>query len=93
MVRRIEMLSTHTLREDKCQRRRVCQSGVSRRDKSLSALCNELIARYGQDGTIIDLDEVQVFGMNVACASLHSAAVPCDCRLPFPTGRSGGSTT
>ena len=32
---------------------------VPRRDKSLSALSHELIARYGQDGTIIDLDEVQ----------------------------------
>ena len=33
---------------------------VPRRDKSLSALSHELITRYGQDGSIIDLDEVQV---------------------------------
>ena len=33
---------------------------IPRRDKSLSALCTELIARYGQDGTVIDLDDVQV---------------------------------
>ena len=33
---------------------------VPRRDKSLSALSHELIARYGQDGTVIDLDDVQV---------------------------------
>jgi hypothetical protein len=33
---------------------------VPRRDKSLSALSHELIARYGTDGTVIDLDDVQV---------------------------------
>ena len=33
---------------------------IPRRDKSLSALSHELIQRYGQDGTVIDLDEVQV---------------------------------
>lgn len=33
---------------------------IPRRDKSLSALSHELIARYGNDGTIIDLDDVQV---------------------------------
>ena len=33
---------------------------VPRRDKSLSALAHELIAHYASDGTIIDLDEVQV---------------------------------
>lgn len=32
---------------------------VPRRDKSLSALSHELILRYGKDGTVIDLDEVQ----------------------------------
>ena len=32
---------------------------VPRRDKSLSALSHELIARYGQEGTVIDLDDVQ----------------------------------
>ena len=36
------------------------RSAVPRRDKSLSALSHELIQRYGEDGTIIDLDEVQV---------------------------------
>ena len=35
-------------------------AAIPRRDKSLSALSHELIARYGQDGTVIDLDEVQV---------------------------------
>ena len=35
-------------------------ASIPRRDKSLSALSHELIARYGSDGTVIDLDEVQV---------------------------------
>ena len=33
---------------------------VCRRDKSLSALAHELISKYGQEGSEIDLDEVQV---------------------------------
>jgi hypothetical protein len=33
---------------------------VPRRDKSLSALSHELIQSYGQDGKIVDLEEVQV---------------------------------
>ena len=44
-------------------------AAVPRRDKSLSALSHELIARYGQDGTVIDLDEVQV--IEFLCHILH----------------------
>ena len=36
------------------------KNAIPRRDKSLSALSHELIRRYGSDGTIIDLDDVQV---------------------------------
>jgi hypothetical protein len=35
-------------------------ASVPRRDKSLSALSHELIARYGYEWTVIDLDDVQV---------------------------------
>jgi len=52
---------------------------VPRRDKSLSALSHELIARYGNDGTVIDLDQVQ--------------AAVCGSRRNSPTGRSGACTT
>ena len=45
------------------------KKSVPRRDKSLSALSNELIQRYGTDGTIIDLDEVQV-GQRARAAGL-----------------------
>ena len=45
---------------------------VPRRDKSLSALSHELIARYGQDGTIIDLDDVQVRSEGVGASEPQS---------------------
>ena len=45
---------------------------VPRRDKSLSALSHELIEQYGQDGTVIDLDDVQV---HVALQPMRQPAI------------------
>ena len=64
------------------------RSAVPRRDKSLSALSHELIQRYGEDGTIIDLDEVQVCALaqqmfHGCVASPHLDRLP-----PFPRAES-----
>lgn len=48
---------------------------VCRRDKSLSALAHELIAKYGKEGTEIDLDEVQV-NQWLAASRLRTGAFP-----------------
>jgi hypothetical protein len=55
---------------------------VPRRDKSLSALSHELIARYGNDGTVIDLDQVQVSCHSLVadprgCARGGTLCAPC----------------
>ena len=78
-------------------------AAVPRRDKSLSALSHELIARYGKDGTVIDLDEVQVRAEKMSAPARdvpHTARVPSEKirrpyarRNPFPTGRSDACTT
>jgi hypothetical protein len=52
------------------------------RDKSLSALSHELIARYGNDGTVIDLDQVQVSCHSLVadprgCARGGTLCAPC----------------
>ena len=65
---------------------------VPRRDKSLSALSHELIEQYGQDGTVIDLDDVQV---HVALQPMRQPAILPEApprRPPFRLAKAIAST-
>ena len=52
---------------------------VARRDKSLSALSKDLILRYGHDGAVIDLDEVQARFPNWKKRRLYDVMCVCQC--------------